>query len=215
MSAAAPPPVPSPPRAKAAATTLRHASESAAAPNLPPDPAEASLDGPHASYEANLEANAHAPLPPVMPLQPLPIQPLHAAPDLHVAAPRSPPPPRAPEPSLPLVAPGGAAGGATTPTNLNDHDDDGQEARTDVYIRKTCPGGGEAHLIATPPGMAPELGREVWHLVPEAELELGHTVQCLSCKRVFLVARDQAESIDTLGSVPTIDEVVRLDHVHG
>ena len=36
----------------------------------------------------------------------------------------------------------------------------------------------------------------VWHLVPEPELEAGHTVQCLSCRRVFLVARDQAESVD-------------------
>ena len=32
----------------------------------------------------------------------------------------------------------------------------------------------------------------------ESELELGHTVQCLACRRVFLVARDQAETPDNL-----------------
>ena len=41
----------------------------------------------------------------------------------------------------------------------------------------------------------------VWQLVPESELELGHTVQCLSCRRTLLVARDQAEFV-AAGGVP-------------
>ena len=36
--------------------------------------------------------------------------------------------------------------------------------------------------------------REPEALIAEQELELGHTVQCLNCRRVFLVARDQAET---------------------
>ena len=36
----------------------------------------------------------------------------------------------------------------------------------------------------------------VWHLVPESELEAGHTVECHSCRRRFTIARDQAESVD-------------------
>ena len=46
--------------------------------------------------------------------------------------------------------------------------------------------------IATPAGVPPE-SEAVWHRVPESELEAGHTVQCLNCRCVFLVARDQAD----------------------
>ena len=87
----------------------------------------------------------------------------------------------------------------------HDNDDDGPEGTTDVYIRKTCPGGGEPHLVVMPAGSVPP-GAAVWHLVPEQELDLGHTVQCLECRRVFLVARDQAESADNL----FIDQPYRL-----
>jgi hypothetical protein len=74
-------------------------------------------------------------------------------------------------------------------------DEEAPENPTDVYIRKKCPGGREPHLISTNAGELPT-NASVWHLVPEPELEAGHTVQCLSCRRVFLVARDQAESVD-------------------
>ena len=66
----------------------------------------------------------------------------------------------------------------------------------DVYIRKTCPGYNEPHLVIMPQGHT-LLPSEVplWHLVPEHELRIGHTVQCLECKRVFDVVRDQADPL--------------------
>jgi len=54
-------------------------------------------------------------------------------------------------------------------------------------------------LLCVPQGMEPPMP-EAWHLVPETELELGHTVQCQQCRRVFLVARDQAETVESLNS---------------
>ena len=68
------------------------------------------------------------------------------------------------------------------------------ENPTDVYIAKRCPGAREPHLISMNAGELPT-NASVWHLVPESELEAGHTVQCLSCRRRF-TARDQAESVD-------------------
>ena len=37
---------------------------------------------------------------------------------------------------------------------------------------------------------------DVWQRVPEEQLEHGHTVQCSSCRRVILIARDQADAAD-------------------
>lgn len=71
------------------------------------------------------------------------------------------------------------------------------EPRTDLYIRKTCPGRGEPHMVLMPCGVIPP-GAAVWHLVPESELELGHTVQCLQCGITFAVDRGEAESADVL-----------------
>ena len=70
------------------------------------------------------------------------------------------------------------------------------ENPTDVYIRKICPGDArEPHLISMNAGELPT-NASVWHLVPESELEAGHTVECHSCRRRFTIARDQAESVD-------------------
>lgn len=60
-----------------------------------------------------------------------------------------------------------------------------------------CPGDGKPHLIAVPAGI-PLDNAKVWYKVPKNELELGHTAQCLSCRRVFLIARDQAECVGGL-----------------
>ena len=48
-----------------------------------------------------------------------------------------------------------------------------------------------------PCGVIPP-GPAVWHLVPEHELELAHTVQCLQCRITFAVDRDQAESAEVI-----------------
>ena len=79
----------------------------------------------------------------------------------------------------------------------NDIDGAADEPVSDLYIRKTCPGRGEPHMVLMPCGEIPR-DPAVWHLVPENELELGHTVQCLQCKITFAVDRDQAESAEVL-----------------
>ena len=98
--------------------------------------------------------------------------------------------------SLQTTADGGPA------ANLNEiheaeeeSERDEAEGSTDVYIRKACPGIVEPHLIAVPHGCVPAMA-DVWQRVPEEQLEHGHTVQCSSCRRVILIARDQADAAD-------------------
>ena len=71
-------------------------------------------------------------------------------------------------------------------------DETTEEPKPDVYIRVTCPGPNEPHLVKRPVGLDESMPRTEWWIVPEVELEVGHTVQCTSCNRVFLVARDEA-----------------------
>jgi len=62
---------------------------------------------------------------------------------------------------------------------------------SDVYIANRCRGLGFAHLMCMPHRQEPT-DRYNWDLVPESEIELGHTVQCQPCGSVFVIARDQA-----------------------
>jgi hypothetical protein len=56
---------------------------------------------------------------------------------------------------------------------IADADDEGSRNPMDVFIRKTCPGGGEPHLVESDAASYPSGGAEVWHRVPESELECG------------------------------------------
>ena len=73
--------------------------------------------------------------------------------------------------------------------------DDEADFQKLVYIRRACPGGEEPHVISIPAGH-PRPG-DVWPFGPEHELELNITVQCTGCMRVFLIARENAEALES------------------
>ena len=137
---------------------------------------------PAAAADSQPRMDFAQPLPPVMPQPPVRAQQ---------------PPAHAPAPP-PAEANGVAAGALPPEANLNEADEG------DVYIRKSCPGVGEAHLIVVEKGYKPR-DLTTWQHVVESELELSHTVQCLSCRQVFRVERDEA--VDVLADGLSIELV--------
>jgi len=60
------------------------------------------------------------------------------------------------------------------------------ESFTDVYIRKTCPGVDEPHLVAVQMGVTPLGGSNLWQFMPEQELEHHYTVRPLAAPNARL-----------------------------
>ena len=95
------------------------------------------------------------------------------------------------QPADPPLAPSEFGDFASIEAEIDENDLDIADPATEVYIRTTCPGASEPHMVLMSAGVMPP-EPSYWHLVPEQEL-WGRTIQCVQCRSTFCVNRDTAE----------------------
>ena len=92
----------------------------------------------------------------------------------------------------------GADAGRADCASQGAHDAPEEPAVAEVYIRVTCPGANEPHLIRFADQPPSNLHENEWWPVPEDELEAGHKVQCTACNRAFNVTKEDAVLVGPL-----------------